>query len=498
MNYQPPAPHQPDEKPIVGRDAHDTIASAGKWTGPTYYGRSQLKPAPFNNWVVGGYIALAGLSGASALIGSIAEAAGGAAARPLGRRSRYLSLLAPTIGSALLVWDLHTPQRFYNMMRVAKKTSPMSIGTWVLLGFTGPAMLAGAAQLVSDMRPRLRWPWRVARAAQVPAALAGIGLATYTASLLASTSTPLWAAAPQSLAVRFGASSVASGAAALALGERSERSRRALDALAVAALSVELASSVWSHETYAAAGVEEALEGVWGSVEKYGVTGLGVAMPLALKLAGLAFGGRGRLSSWAVLAGSLMLRVSIMGAGRRIGPAAGHQFPFLATREPARPRPACAPPPSSAHEDYRASLNAVSAPHRRSAAEDTQQRAAEYYRLRIAVGQLHPTSRCRHRTTRSEPATMRAGTCARLDPSFILSKIDQARAHPCLTTRPLEISDCDGRDRTAPNGRSTRGERTAISRAGHQLATARIRVPEFGRPHATESAMGGLYRLLRN
>ena len=314
MNHQPPAAHQPDEKPIIGRDAHDTIESTGKWTGPTYYGRSQLKPAPFNNWVVGGYIALAGLSGASALIGSIAEAARGPAARPLGRRSRYLSLLAPTLGSALLVWDLHTPQRFYNMLRVAKKTSPMSIGTWILLAFTGPAMLAGAAQMLADLRPRLRWPWRVARAAQLPAALAGMGLSTYTASLLASTSTPLWAAAPQSLAVRFGASSVASGAAALALGERSKRSRRALDTLAVAALAVELVASTRSHETYAAKGVEESLEGGWGAVE-YGVTGLGVMAPLGLKLAGLAFGGRGTLANWAVLAGSLMLRVSIMAAG---------------------------------------------------------------------------------------------------------------------------------------------------------------------------------------
>ena len=33
------------------------------WSGPTYYGRPQLKSAPFNNWIVGGYIFLAGLSG---------------------------------------------------------------------------------------------------------------------------------------------------------------------------------------------------------------------------------------------------------------------------------------------------------------------------------------------------------------------------------------------------------------------------------------------------
>ncbi len=316
MNYQPTPIHAPDEAPETGRDAHDTIDRAGKWDGPTYYGRSQLKPAPFNNWVVGGYILLAGLSGATALIGAAAEATQGRAARKLARRSRYLSLLAPTIGSALLVWDLHTPQRFYNMLRIAKRTSPMSIGTWILLAFTGPAMLAAAAQVVADRRPLWRWPWTVARAAQVPAAIAGMGLGTYTASLLAATSTPLWAAAPQSMAVRFGASSIATGAAALSLGERSRRNRRALDALSVAALAVELAATVQSHRTYHAVGVEEALEGGWGRVEAWGATGLGAVLPLGLKLGSLALGGsRNPLAAVAMLGGSLLLRVSIMEAG---------------------------------------------------------------------------------------------------------------------------------------------------------------------------------------
>ena len=311
MNHLPAPPHDPADKPQIGQDAHDTIDKPGRWDGPTYYGRSQLKPAPFNNWVVGGYIALAGLSGASALIGAVAEATQGLAARKLARRSRYLSLLAPTIGSALLVWDLHTPQRFYNMMRVAKRTSPMSIGTWILLAFTGPAMLAAGAQLVADARPRLRWPWRLARAAQIPAAIAGAGLSTYTASLLAATSTPLWAAAPQSMAVRFGASAIASGAAALSLGERSPRTRRALDALSVAALAAELAATVQSHRTYKAKGVEEALQGSWGQMEQLGATGLGAVLPLCLKLAGT---GR-TASAFAMLGGSLLLRVSVMELG---------------------------------------------------------------------------------------------------------------------------------------------------------------------------------------
>ena len=315
MNSSPPAAHQPDDKPVVGRDAHDTIAPRGRWRGPTYYGRSQLKPAPFNNFAVGGYIALAGLSGAAALIGAVAERTRGPAGIPLARRSRYLALLAPTLGSALLVWDLHTPQRFYNMLRVAKRTSPMSIGTWILMGFSGPALLAGAAQLVADLRPRWRWPWALARGAQLPAAVLGAGLGTYTASLLAATSTPLWAAAPRSLAVRFAASSIASGAAALALGERSRRSRRALDALAVVALATELAAAMRAGETYRARHVEESLEGGWGAVERYGVTGAGTVLPLGLKLAALIAGGGGRTANVLTLAGSFLLRVSIMAAG---------------------------------------------------------------------------------------------------------------------------------------------------------------------------------------
>ena len=79
------------------------------------------------------------------------------------RRGRYLPLLAPTLGSALLIWDLHTPQRFYNMFRVAKRTSPMSIGTWILTGFSLFSGLTAALQFVADRGPRWRWARRAAR-----------------------------------------------------------------------------------------------------------------------------------------------------------------------------------------------------------------------------------------------------------------------------------------------------------------------------------------------
>ena len=204
------------------------------------------------------------------------------------------------------------------MLRIAKGTSPMSIGTWILMTFSGFSFLGAGLQVLSG---RAGWLRGAARLAQAPAAVAGAGLATYTAALLSSTSTPLWAAAPEAMAVRFGSSSIATGAAALSLGETSGPVRRMLDTVTVAALVSELAATSASHDAYQRKGVAEALDGTWGRVERVGATGLGVMAPLVLQMGSLALSRRpGRLSglaSLAVLAGSLLLRVSIMAAGDR-------------------------------------------------------------------------------------------------------------------------------------------------------------------------------------
>jgi formate-dependent nitrite reductase membrane component NrfD len=296
---------------MPGSDDVDDAVRDGGWEGPTYYRCPQLKAAPFGNWVVGGYIFCAGLAGASALISTIAGFSRLPGVSATVRRGRYLALLGP-LSAVLLIYDLHTPKRFYNMLRIAKPTSPMSIGTWILMSFSGFACLGAAAQLLSDRVPGLRWLRQAARVTDVPVAVAGAGLSTYTASLLSATSTPLWAAAPRALAVRFGASSVAAGAASLSLGERSGATRRRLDAITVAALAAELAATLASHESYQRKGVAQ--------VEKIGVTALGTVLPLGLQLASLTMARRkpgvvSSVASIAVLAGSLLLRVSIMSAG---------------------------------------------------------------------------------------------------------------------------------------------------------------------------------------
>ncbi len=210
------------------------------YRGPTYYGRSQLKPSPFG-FMVSLYIYLAGLSGSAQLLATIGDLFGGRAARGMVRRGRLLAMLGTAIGPGLLIADLHTPQRFYNMLRILRTTSPMSIGSYVLTSFGLTSTLTAAAQLLGDRIGGRAGCWLrgLGRAASVPASVTGSGLSVYTAALQSATSTPYWAASPRWLAVRYGASSVATAAAALSLLEhgRGDASvARRLDGLALGAL----------------------------------------------------------------------------------------------------------------------------------------------------------------------------------------------------------------------------------------------------------------------
>lgn len=293
------------------------IASPGpdEYDGRTYYGRPALKAAPFEKWVVGGYIFLAGLSGAAQLLSTIVDLGRQGRDDVVVSRGRWLSLLAPALGSALLIYDLKTPKRFYNMLRIAKRTSPMSIGTWVLMAFSAFSGLTFSLDVLGKWFPRLR---KVARVTQVPAAAAGAGLSTYTASLLSATSTPTWAAAPKALAVRFGSSSMASGAAALSLGARRTGHHgraRDLDTLLLASLALELAATSASEKVYREKGMSAGLEsGVLPAVAT-----LGSLLPFGLHAFSAIVGSRHtrtqQLASAIALLGSLCLRVGVLEAG---------------------------------------------------------------------------------------------------------------------------------------------------------------------------------------
>ncbi len=295
----------------------------------TYYDRPQLKPAPFNPELVGFYVFLAGLSGAAAVIAAAADLAGGRRAAGLVRRGRLLSLLVLVLGAALLVLDLHTPQRFYNMLRIARPTSPMSIGSWLLMGFSGLAGATAAGEVLGGAWRRL------ARVAQVPTAVAGAGMATYTAALLAATSTPLWAMAPRALAVRFAGASVAAAAAALAMREGSAPHRRDLDAIALAGLAAELAGAGAARRAGAARGVTTRLHTPWQTVEGVAATALGAAVPAGvLAVQALRRRPAPGAALVAILAGSALLRIAVIAAGEASAADPRISLGFTARRRP--------------------------------------------------------------------------------------------------------------------------------------------------------------------
>jgi protein NrfD len=290
------------------------MPDTAQWDGRTYYGRPQLKPAPFNNALVGSYVFLAGLSAAAQVLATILDCASVPDAEAVVRRGRLLSLLAPTIGTVCLILDLHTPKRFYNMLRLVKATSPMSLGSWALVAFSGASVVTAAPLLAPTSRTGgslvIGWLRGLARMTQIPAALAGGVLATYTASLFSATSAPLWASGAKSLAVRFAAASVASAAAALRLAEPGRRRRRDLDSIAVAGLAVELAAILASDHAQQRANVRS-------TASSRDIAG--AAVPLGLFLASAMLPGRAQalsqVAAVAALAGSLLMRIGVIGDG---------------------------------------------------------------------------------------------------------------------------------------------------------------------------------------
>jgi formate-dependent nitrite reductase membrane component NrfD len=174
---------------------------------PTYYDRPLLK-GPVWVWAVPVYFYVGGTAGAAAVLGAAAQAVGGREVRGLVKSCRWIAAVGCAVGSALLTYDLGRPERFLHMLRVFRPTSPMSVGSWVLVGAASSS--AGAALLAE----RTGFLGKLGDAAGYAAAVFGLPLAGYTAVLVGSTAVPVWKEARRSLPPLFMASAM-SGAASL-------------------------------------------------------------------------------------------------------------------------------------------------------------------------------------------------------------------------------------------------------------------------------------------
>jgi DMSO reductase anchor subunit len=195
----------------------------------SYYGQPILKPPVWHEPDIPGYLFLGGLAGASSILAAGAQATG----RPHFERVAKLgSTVAIGLSLAALVHDLGRPARFLNMLRVAKPTSPMSVGSWLLAAYA-PASAVATLTNVSGRLPR------TGAAATVGAAALGPAVASYTAALIANTAVPAWHDGWRDLPFVF-VSSGASAAAGLGLVAVPVREAGPARRLAVGASAAEL------------------------------------------------------------------------------------------------------------------------------------------------------------------------------------------------------------------------------------------------------------------
>ncbi len=168
----------------------------------SYYGQPVIKE-PIWHPEIPWYFFTGGLGGASATLALLCERS-----HPqLARRAWWTAMAGVSVSPVLLISDLGRPARFLNMLRMFKVTSPMSVGSWVLMG-SGASTGLVCLNLLSG---RVRG---LARLSKGVAALFGLPLSTYTGALLAQTAVPVWHEARKELPALFAAGAAASAGAA--------------------------------------------------------------------------------------------------------------------------------------------------------------------------------------------------------------------------------------------------------------------------------------------
>jgi formate-dependent nitrite reductase membrane component NrfD len=281
---------------------------------------------PHWHWLIAWYFFLGGLAGGSYFLAVLIEQFGTEPDRPLARIGYLVAFPLACICGLLLTVDLGRPERFWHMLiqsntgwPMFKGYSPMSVGAWGLLLFSGCAALSFAREL-AGMRRLPSWPWlhllrpgsAAGRGLGLLGGLFGFFLAGYTGVLLSVTNRPIWADTTL-LGLLFLASAASTSAALLLLlGAWTGGARESLGALSrfdARVLIVEivaLAALVGSLGRVAAAWLSG-----WG-VLLAGAALLGMLLPLYLHRHRQRAGHPWWVAPTLVLLGGAMLRAVIV------------------------------------------------------------------------------------------------------------------------------------------------------------------------------------------
>jgi len=277
-----------------------------------YYGIPLLKE-PQWSWEIPVYFFVGGAAGAAAVIAQFAQMTG-AEARIV-RDARTLAAIGSLLSPALLVSDLGVPSRFLNMLRVFKLQSPMSVGVYIVSAFVPAATTAKVVNWArrngSGMALKV-----IEGAAGMIAALAGMGMATYTGVLIGATAVPVWNENVDTLPVHFALSGLAAGAAAIQMVGNAEN--RPLNAIGIVASLGETLEG-FKLEAAQRAANQPLKKGLSGAITRLGGV-LSGPLPLALRLTAIFLRDSRskqlvRAACTASIAGSFLTRLGWIRAG---------------------------------------------------------------------------------------------------------------------------------------------------------------------------------------
>jgi formate-dependent nitrite reductase membrane component NrfD len=276
----------------------------------TYYDRPVLKE-PTWIWSVPAYFYAGGTAGAAAVLELVAQLADEDDLEGLVTRCRWISAAGDAIGTALLIEDLGRPERFANMLRVFRPSSPMSVGSWIL------ATSSAASGLSILFGKRSGLPGFVGKVGTVTSGVAGLPLSGYTAVLLSNTAVPVWQATRRSLPLLFMSSAVSSAGSLLDLMDLTDRERRIVRRYGLAAKLGEIAAAfAVEREADEVEEVGRAMrEGVAGSLWR--AAKALTAASAALSLIQGRSKTRRRLSGVLGTLGAISMRFAVFHAGKR-------------------------------------------------------------------------------------------------------------------------------------------------------------------------------------
>ena len=187
-------------------------------------------------WLIVIYLFFGGLGAGAYFVSGLATYLGNATTyRSIARWGAYLAPFPIIIGSGILIFDLFRPWNFYRLFLTIQFTSPMSVGSWILMVFSGVSLINAFLWVPRETKERLfsqkwlkkwkgiiDWSWKPGTQERLRSVFAAMGLplsagvALYTGILLgAIPARPFWNT--PMLAQLFLFSGISTGTAAVIL-----------------------------------------------------------------------------------------------------------------------------------------------------------------------------------------------------------------------------------------------------------------------------------------